>query len=199
MFSRGDIVAHRDLQEGKIWFAHAVIVLEDSSARIQLYWGPGSDVRAPSSPAGEPVRLPTQQWELRPRPRVDHHVLCVAWPGVAHSVWLLWREDWVFTRWYVNLQSPFTRTALGFDATDDILDIDIEPDHSWSWKDEGELARMVDAQLFTPRRAAEIRAEGMRAIGRAARGQEPFTQEWVQWRPEPSWPIPELPAGWDLR
>ncbi len=97
----------------------------------------------------------------------------------------------------MNLQSPFTRTALGFDATDDILDIDIEPDHSWSWKDEGELARMVDAQLFTSR-AAEIRAEGMRAIGRAARGQEPFTQEWVQWRPEPSWPIPELPAGWDL-
>lgn len=87
-------------------------------------------------------------------------------------MWLFWEADtWRFDGWYVNLQSPFVRTSLGFDATDDILDIEIEIDRSWAWKDEDELEEAVLAR-------------------------EPYTKPWVDWRPDERWSIPALPNGW---
>jgi hypothetical protein len=26
----------------------------------------------------------------------------------------------------------------------------------------------------------------------------PFDEDWSSWRPDPAWPAPELPTGWDL-
>ena len=26
----------------------------------------------------------------------------------------------------------------------------------------------------------------------------PFASEWRDWRPDPAWPIPRLPDGWDV-
>jgi hypothetical protein len=62
-------------------------------------------------------------------------------PGDAHSVWALWRAaDHQLLCWYVNLEGPWRRTAIGFDSLDHALDIIIEPDLStWRWKDEEEF------------------------------------------------------------
>lgn len=61
-------------------------------------------------------------------------------PGVAHAIHLWWfPPDWRFGGWYINLQEPIRPTRLGFDSMDHILDVVIEPDLSWRWKDEDEL------------------------------------------------------------
>ena len=48
-----------------------------------------------------------------------------------------------FAGWYVNLQKPFRRTARGFETMDLMLDLVVEVDRSWWWKDEDELETFV--------------------------------------------------------
>lgn len=46
---------------------------------------------------------------------------------------LFWdAASWAFRGWYVNLQEPLRRTAVGHDMRDQALDIVIAPDGSWS-------------------------------------------------------------------
>ena len=199
LFEPGQVIVHRDLYRGRVWYARAETVGEDAVDRTLLYWPPGAEVRAPvGMDSGSPLRIPDSPWVLALRPWHSFHVLCHWQPGDHHSVWMFWQADtWRFDGWYENLQSPFVRTSLGFDATDDILDIEVEPDGSWAWKDEDELEAAVHAAIFTPSIAAAIRREGERSIQRVRDSVEPYTTPWVDWRPDERWPLPELPDGWE--
>ena len=42
------------------------------------------------------------------------------------------------------------------------------------------------------------RAEGERVIARVEAGQSPFDSEWLDWRPDPAWPLPTLPLDWEI-
>jgi hypothetical protein len=55
----------------------------------------------------------------------------------------------------------------------------------------------VQADLITFAEAAEVRAEGQRIVERIEANAAPFNEPWHDWRPDPHWPLPELPEGWD--
>ena len=73
-------------------------------------------------------------------------------------------RDGEFAGWYVNLQEPLRRSPLGFETDDLVLDIRIQPDGSWAWKDEDELEEAVRLGRFTEDEAQAIRAEGERVV-----------------------------------
>ena len=75
---------------------------------------------------------------------------------------------------------------------DHTLDIWVEADGSWRWKDEDELQTAVLLGYFTVGEAAAFRAEGERVVA-----EWPFPTGWEEWRPEPSLEVPAVPAGWD--
>jgi hypothetical protein len=77
LFRRGEVVVHRDLFGGRIWYARAEIVVEDTvNGPLLTYWGPGAEVRAPVDAVhGRPLRLPIADWVLEPRPWHSTHVL----------------------------------------------------------------------------------------------------------------------------
>jgi hypothetical protein len=103
-----------------------------------------------------------------------------------------------FIGWYVNLQEPLWRTALGFDFMDQELDITVEPDLSaWHWKDEEHLLRAQRVGRFSAAQATETRAEGERVIQLMEEKASPFCDRWENWRPPAAWGIPELPVEWD--
>jgi len=57
-------------------------------------------------------------------------------PGDHHAVWHFWTgPDREFACWYINLQTAFVRTAIGYDTQDLELDIIVLPDGSWTLKD----------------------------------------------------------------
>jgi predicted RNA-binding protein associated with RNAse of E/G family len=117
---------------------------------------------------------------------------------VAHAIHLWWRPpDWRFGGWYINLQEPIRPTPLGFDFMDHVLDVVIDPDLSWRWKDEEELEEAVRLGLLSRQEAASIRAEGERVIAQLEAREPPFCDGWERWQPDPAWPIPGLAAGWD--
>lgn len=52
-----------------------------------------------------------------------HGCLMVQRPGEHHAVWHFWDgADRRFSHWYVNLQTAFRRTAIGYDTQD--LEVD---------------------------------------------------------------------------
>ena len=130
---------------------------------------------------------------------IENDALAVYRPGDAYSIWLYWRAtDHVFRSWYINLEDPWQRTAIGFDSRDNLLDILIAPDlSSWQWKDEDELAWAVENGRYTSEEAATFRTQGERALERLRRREPPFDQDWPNWRPDPDWSPPVLPQGWN--
>ena len=143
--------------------------------------------------------MPRAEWRL-----VDashpHDSLVLSSPGADHSVRLHWSSDRrEFLEWYINLEVPHKRTPLGFDFMDQALDIVASPDLTeWRWKDEDEFDEAQALGLISEERARELRAEGEHVIELMKARKTPFNQGWESWRPDPAWPIPQLPAGWDV-
>jgi predicted RNA-binding protein associated with RNAse of E/G family len=123
-------------------------------------------------------------------------VLSFAWPKTPYSV-LLWSTPDEGRVWYVNIESPLERTAIGFDTTDHALDVLVALDGSTVvWKDERELEEAVRGGLFSEQEADSFRRWGARAADRIRRREPPFDADWTGWRPDPSWGRPRLPHGW---
>jgi hypothetical protein len=129
------------------------------------------------------------EWDM------DH--LWLLRPGDWHALWVSW-VDGRHIGWYVNLQQPLRRTPLGFEAMDMMLDVVVEPDLTWRWKDEDEFADLVDRGLVDAATGDRVRREGEAVICRVERRTAPFSEPWPWWRPDPAWARPELPAGWDV-
>jgi hypothetical protein len=186
MWTRGDVVVSRQLFRGRIWNAAATIVVSDD-AEATVRWLPvGADIRAPSgSLFGE--------WTLRTERAGGPPVLVVTPGSRPHSILLFWNEDGSLRNWYVNLEGAHRRTALGFDHEDHLVDIWIDPDGSWRWLDEDELGEAVRCDVFSESQARAIRAEGERVLAEC-----PFPTGWEDWRPDPTWPIPQLPKSWSV-
>ena len=68
--------------------------------------------------------------------------------GDSHSLWHFWDESHTeFRGWYVNLEDPWSETRLGWDTRDLALDLVVEPDGCWRWKDEDHLATALEQGL----------------------------------------------------
>jgi protein associated with RNAse G/E len=112
-------------------------------------------------------------------------------------VWVSWLPDGDHYGWYVNLQRPFRRTSIGIEAMDMMLDVVAEPDLSWRWKDDDEFDQIVQRGIFDAATAVLVRNEARRVIEHIEQRAAPFDHDWPSWRPDPSWPQPELSNGWD--
>jgi hypothetical protein len=195
--SAGDAAVIREVWDGRIFEARPCIVVDDRADQTILFVPRGASCAVPVDDAGAQAHVPVGTWAWSHQPATSA-VLSFAWPEVPYAVLLIWSPDDPRPGWYVNLQAPLARTPLGFDTTDHVLDVVIPPDRSaWRWKDEEELAEVVALGLFSPEDEAGFRWWGERAVEHVLLRQPPFDLEWEGWLPDPAWPTPELPAGWN--
>ncbi len=116
------------------------------------------------------------------------------------SVWWFFHADGRFDGWYGNLESPKARWELpdgtcGLDTADRELDIEIEIDLTWSWKDEEPfVARAGSPGYWTTHQVDEIRADGYRLIAMVQDRLPPFDGRFTAFRVDPEWPLPDLPC-----
>jgi uncharacterized protein len=195
-FDVGGVVALREIYRGRVWTARPWTVVRDEPELLALWIPGGTRTKVPATTTGERLALQADDWVLVDNRWHSEGTLRLTTPGDAHSILLFWRE-WTFRGWYVNLEEPLRRTPIGFDYLDHKLDLVIWPDGSWEWKDEDELDEAVAAGVLTPLDAREIRDEGERVLAQYEIGASPFRNGWEDWRPDPAWPVPVLPAGWN--
>jgi hypothetical protein len=176
-----------------------VIIVRDDSDLVVVYWRAGTPVKRP------PGRVSPKEIVENPKPNLvdskwtDTDILMFAVPEASHSIYAMWEGGHSrFKCWYINLQEPLRRTPLGFDTTDHLLDIVVEPGlTNWMWKDEDEFDEAIELGLFTLEKGNEIRNEGKRVINQVESNQSPFCDGWENWYPPEDWIVPDFPKVWD--
>lgn len=195
----GDTVALREIWGGRVWYARPAVVVTDEPNLTMFHVPPHVLCKEPVGPDGSPLRIPTDVWDLQDTERGDRWNLSFAFPETPYAVILGFDENSQLDTYYVNLQAPLKRSPAGFDTVEYLLDVIIPPDRSsWSWKDEDEVAEALSSGLLTDRDVAWLRSWGEKAVEHVLLREPPFDEDWSDWRPDPSWEAPELPAGWDL-
>jgi RimJ/RimL family protein N-acetyltransferase len=200
MWRSGDVVALRHLSGGRPSHVWPVIVVTDSPELTALYVQVGTPTLRRTRLDGTPLEraLPYEErarvpWRLGPGSWSGSSCLQLQRAGEA-CAWWRWLDG---SGWYVNLQEPLRRTAIGFDTTDHVLDLVVSRDGCWSWKDEDELDAACRLGRFTQAEAAEIRRWGESAARAVEAAAWPLDSSWADWQPDPAWPLPELQPGWD--
>lgn len=215
-FEPGQLIVRRHFQRGllsRVWLGH---VAADDDLGTWMWVASGSAYRDLGSADGHHLRdLDFTQW-----PTMDKAFDETPWRGQVlmlhprdgeYSSWMFFdATDFSLQRFYINLELPAVRwldqagpghpTSLaGLDTTDYDLDVIVNPDLTWHWKDEEEFAeRLKYPQIYWVDDEAAVRAEGERIIKLAEAGQFPFDGTMTNFRPDPSWPVPtEMPVGWD--
>jgi len=204
--SPGETIVLQEVWRDRVWAARPMRVVRDEGDFVALWMPRGTRWKAPTTPptrehnGDRGMRLAEcaalGDWVFRDT-EWDVSILSLMREGDWHALRVSWLPSGEHFGWYVNLQEPFRRTELGFETMDLALDVVIEPDRTWRWKDEDELDVFVERGLFDRAIAERIRAEGLDVVSRAERDEPPFCEPWPEWRPDPSWGLPELPEDWD--
>jgi hypothetical protein len=199
MWSRGEVVVAR-YRSGDGWFRGGLplTVVEDGADWLVAYLAPGTRVAKPVLADGRDLRdVPLEERWSHPRAtsirpwRGGDLVMLFPRAG-AYSLWLF-REGGLFLGWYVNLEERHVRGERTIDSRDGILDVWVPADtREPRWKDEDEFEAATRHGRLTREQARAIRAEGERVLA-----ERPWPTGWEDFAPDPSWPVPELPAGWD--
>jgi hypothetical protein len=199
-FPRGSTVDLRYiLTDGQIEMCWPCRVVNDTDDLVALFIAAGSKYKAnPKRTAAEKraepsPQVPTGEFVWR------SDTLRLMFPGTAHSVWLFWTDGnhgRELSKYFINMEEPLRRTPLGFDTQDHTLDIVVQPDLSWTWRDEDELKNHVTEGFFSPDLANAARAEGICAIEEILRGSHPCLIGWQDWVPDKDWTIPVVSEQW---
>jgi len=195
----GTTILYRETWKGKVWTVRPVRVVQDTPDLIALYLAPNSLWKVPVEPRSRYFGyFQTGEWELMDKTWPYGDTLFLIIPGEAHAVHAMWgKENREFVGYYINLQEPIRRFPLGFDFMDQILDIWVNVDLSWHWKDQDSFERYVQAGRYTKEKARAIRAVGERVIQSIEAKIPPFDGRWADWLPPEEWKIPDLLEGWD--
>lgn len=201
---RGDVVICRYVGLGQTFVSVAATVDHDDDRSTGVYIAPGAPERQVRLVDGSSVpRVVPPGYFERVHVTMEDGAhgggpLLIVWqPKAAHAVHLHWRsETWEPDGFYVNLQEPMTETADGFETTDQFLDIVVDANLNWRWKDEDELEEAVVVGRLTIGEARAIRAEGERVVADIEARRWPFDGSFDGWRPDPAWPIPVIPVNW---
>jgi Protein of unknown function (DUF402) len=205
-FEPGQTIVRRNVYDsGRISAAESARVVSDDDRGLLAWTAAGSDAAVRTTLTGESVRkmplaqrlaIPTM---LSPTIWRSSQILTLTRKDTAHAVWWFFDSDLSFRGWYVNLEAPPKRWYGGIDTRDHALDIWVEPDRTWSWKDEDEFAERTGAvDFWTEEQAAQIRAEGERVITLIEAGLHPFDGAYTDFRPDPAWEPTRFGPEWDL-
>ena len=191
---RGDHVLLRSSYRGVVRWCWPHHYVGESDGRHGIYVQPGAQGKLIKHVAGKSY---LDRW-VTDAPAFDHvwastHVLRFMREGDEHTVEVFWDTDWNHLGWYVNLQAPTRIRNRHFDTTDWALDVWVEPDGSWTWKDEDDFVRAQELGVFDAEDAVRIRAEGRRVIAEC-----PWPTGWEDWRPPTDWAPLRLPADWHV-
>ena len=181
-------VGIRELHRGRVWRIVAARRIGEHGP-FDVLWHPEQALVYRPFANGRQLRIPGEQdWVLEYRRSATAAVIFVR-PGDRYSLWLMFRGG-VFESWYVNFERESAWNGDCFDLVDEKLDLVVSPDGTVRWKDEDELEEAARAGYLD---AGEVRAEAARVLARP-----PWPTGWEDFQPDPSWPAPELPEGWEV-
>jgi hypothetical protein len=198
---RGVQIALREHWNRKIWTVRPVTVVADTPDVIALYMMPGTTYKHPQAIDGSPVPhfLP-DEWVLVDTQWYGGGALYLAPPGQWYVILGLYGDDnQRIEQWYVNLQTPYHRTRIGFDYLDQELDIVINQELTeWRWKDEEQFLDAQRRGRIPMQQAAHVRRVGETIVEQLQARCLTLPEAWRHWRPPEQWDVPPIPHDWHV-
>jgi hypothetical protein len=196
-WTAGSAIARREVWQGRIWLANPLYVVEDRRDLLVLYQPEGSPFGFGSgdgwpTPSGRHPYDGRSAW-------VGEGPLGLHRPGDPYAVWAYWSPlpDRRFLGWYVNIQTPYRRTAIGIDSLDLELDLLVSPELEVTVKDEDQVDHSAALGRFSDAEATAIHATGARIGAEIERGDVWWDLSWSAWSPTSELRrAPVLPEGW---
>ncbi len=203
----GESCALRGIVNNQVWLAQSVIVVEDGPAETILLLRPGAQCAYPEGygrwkDVGEYKR---EKWHetkhsstaLRELAWQTNRVLMFLEPEKYYSCCLFWDQATdQFNCYYINFQLPYWRSHCGFDTLDLELDIVIDPQYNWKWKDVEDYQESIREGGIHVDWVKSIEQSQAEVFDRINQRRYPLDGSWLNWVPDPTWVVPTLPEKW---
>jgi predicted RNA-binding protein associated with RNAse of E/G family len=199
----GSTAVRRDVFRGRVWTQGPLRVLESGASAVTAALWPGvvtlaaarfvesggdrdKALRADSLDALASGEWDMAEWTWRWNSVVTE-VVSERWFTVAR----MYGEDGALAYWYVNFERPPTWHTSGWDTMDLALDLVVEPDGAWHWKDEDEYAQCRRLGVITDAEHAAVARAREQAVALVEARAGVFGEDPARpWLPDPAWPRP---------
>ena len=206
-WTREDSCVLRGVVNSRVWLAQAVIVVKDEPEETILLLPPGAQCAYPEgywrwgkgdySQGNRWQEAKSQNLTLRELTWRTNRVLMFLEPQKYFSCFLFWDDATdVFNCYYINFQLPYSRSHVGFDTLDLELDIVIDPQLKWHWKDEADYQAGIQEGGIHEDWVKGIDDAQEDVFDRIRNCNCPFDGSWMHWKPDTSWTPPRLPERW---
>jgi hypothetical protein len=207
-WKNGESCVLRGIVNQRVWLAQSVVVVADKADETVLLLMPGAQCAYPEGYWRWRIKNDDSQgtrWQealqdeltLREFAWETNRILILLEPDKFYSHFLFWQQaSGQFTCYYVNFQLPFQRSHCGFDTLDLDLDIVIDPQYNWTWKDEDEYHDGIRAGGIREEWVQEIEKSKEEVLERIHHRSYPIDGSWLEWQPNSAWLPPKLRNGW---
>ncbi|HSL43757.1 MAG TPA: DUF402 domain-containing protein [Anaerolineales bacterium] len=200
----GDVIVWRGIYRDRVWNAMPTFVVKDSLQEVVLALIPGAFCTVEETYI-QGKKHSKHFWDFKDTSWTlgnfiwhTNRLLFIVEPEKYYSIILFWNHETnEFIGHYVNFQLPFRRSSGSLDTLDLELDIDINPDFSYRWKDVPEYEEGIASGVILPEWVQAIDDAKPEILERLQKRQYPFNGSWLDWTPNPSWSPPTLPENWD--
>jgi hypothetical protein len=173
-FAAGSSICVREVLHGAAWASWEERVVSDDGILVSVK-ADGTPMSFPEHPVPHPWGH-LEAWQ-------GTTVLKLRRDGDWYSVWRFFDAEGAFLSWYVNFETPVVRTADGVDVNDLQLDIVIDPDGGWRWKDVQDLAPSMASGRITQDELLAVLAEAAHVAELLDRGDR-WWAPWDDWSPQ---------------
>ena len=203
----GESCVLRGIVNNQVWLAQSVIVVKDEPQETVLLLLPGAKCAFPAGYVSWRNKdIPGEtRWQearhadiaLREVEWQTNRILIFLEPEKYYSCFLFWDQQTdQFGCYYINFQLPYRRSHCGFDTLDLDLDIVIDPQYNWKWKDVDEYQAGIQEGGILDEWVQGIQRSQAEVLDRITRHRYPLDGSWYHWRPDASWLPPTLPDRW---
>jgi protein associated with RNAse G/E len=208
MWQPGDVVALRGIYNQRVSYMQSAVVVHDTLDEVALVILPGAECAAPEGymngkhgASGHWDRwgeYEKENWQMQLYRWHTNRLLILLHPEKYYASYYFWQADNnQFLCYYINFQLPFHRSKIGFDSFDLELDLIVEPNFEWHWKDLDDYQRGIELGILRPQWVKEIDSAKLEIFEKFEHRRYPFDDTWLKWMPHPQWCPPNLPADWE--
>jgi len=207
-WKEGERCVLRGIVNHRVWLAQSVIVVRDAADETALLLLPGAECAFPEGywrwkRGGD--RSQGTRWQdarsdqlvLRRFAWQANRILILLEPEKYYSCFLFWdHEADRFSGYYINFQLAYRRSHCGFDTLDLDLDIVIDPQYDWKWKDLEDYHDGIEEGGIRDEWVQGVEQSHAEVFDRIQNRRYPLDGSWLGWQPEPAWAPPTLPERW---
>lgn len=198
----GSTLAIRDVNEGAVYFAWPVRVVEDGPHGLLVAQSPGAVGRVPRGYPDDRAQTLERLATRCPQPvelTWARTVTLALWvPGQWWATRIFWdAATGAVMGYYVDFVRPLRLHGAFLDTLDLALDIVVTPEGALTLKDEAEYEQLRELGWISPHDHDHVQQSLPSVVAAIESGSFPFDGSFLGWRWPAEWSAAVMPENWE--